>query len=394
MFLFQLFIYDNNISMSVLILINTEKLKIKNIDDCITRDEVFAFLLYKYLKGKGMKVTIRKCYPNVAMRRDVIRNLSVNNFNFVNHIVFVNETGFAKVDSYFLVHLRKFAKNVYSLCSNSKFYRGEDLLFTFFVTLSGDNIVGMKPGCDPYLYDVGKLSDALYFLFVKPDDGNNDIYLNYFNGMLEKLNAWAKRNVEYGLVLLIGELDRGKGIRYIDTEGNTIGEQIFDSYGDYIAELVKCNVCFVYYRCIDFYFFYELGMCDVTIVSRTEFVGPDLIERLGIVVVDGLRPVFDMMLSNSVRDTLIIEGYTWNACGAIVYRKIIGMDIDNDERQQPIHKPENRLLYTLNLENKKQAKITNIQNTIINKPHRDQNQNTYASMKRSVLLQSNILRRI
>ncbi|ARF11435.1 hypothetical protein Klosneuvirus_1_292 [Klosneuvirus KNV1] len=330
--------------MKLLLLANCNNINTDNIEDCKNRNEIFTFLLKSYLIkmaiNNNFEIEVMKCFPYLEYKKT-----KTILFPKVDHIIFIDEKGFYDKNLNFINYLHKFAKyTVSTICKNSKYLAGEDLMFNYIKCDIPDNkVVNVKPPCDKFLYDSRKEEDIIYILFNEPESPFDIIQpkITEKKQILSELKAIMEENptTQFKFASINTKL-----IKFIDNDNNILEIKQFVSYTDYIYELSKANIYFMNDKCQDIYKLYELSMCDTLIVTNNKYISDTLKNELEIISFDKFidwKIIFDKINNFSIRTKLIAD-YTWE--------NLINIMLDNFRKHMSLYK--NDIMDSQNILNK------------------------------------------
>jgi len=139
-----------------------------------------------------------------------------------------------------------------------------------------------------------------------------DKYVDNLLFILQKIKILIINNQNF--IFTIGLINEHY-IEFINTELEIVQTRQFDSYIDYVYELSKANMFFVYYPIIDNFLFYELAMCNTLIISKQFYINAMIKKELDILTFgDDFKwsDIFTNLTAYNKRDTLINQNYSWN----------------------------------------------------------------------------------
>lgn len=299
--------------MKLLLLANCNNINTEHIEDCKNRNEIFTFLLKSYLLKKSnncdLDIKVMKCFPYMEYKK-----IKTKLFPKVDHIIFIDEKGLYDKNLDFITYLHKFAKyTVSTICNNSKYLAGEDLMFNYIkCNISDKKVISVKPPCDKSLYDSRK-EEIIYILFNEPESPFDLLQpkITEKKQILSEIKGIIEENptVQFKFASINTQL-----IKFIDTDNNILKIKQFVSYIDYIHELSKANIYIMTDKCQDIYRLYELSMCDTLIVTNDKYISDTLKNELEIITFDtniDWNTIFEKINNFSIRSKLITD-YTWD----------------------------------------------------------------------------------
>ena len=383
--------------MKVQLLLNTNNVNINSLSDCKTKTELFAFMIKTHIKklDEQIELSINKCFPCTEMK-STFKKKTINNFKKVDHIIFLDDSGFYRKHMTFINHLKKYSSTISTICEHSKFYNGEDAMFIYNNLLTNKNIHYIPTPLDENIYTSSKLKNTIYILLDKNPDKFilNQIYnlisVNYLNNEISFIiGVINKTRIDFINISVNGNSDVffniTKSIR-------------FNSYMEYISELSKANL-FISANEInkinDIYLLYELAMCNTLNVSKQGLIERNIIDELDLCIFDesieiNWREVFTKLDTYNIREKLITNHYTWeNALKLILYQlnQILPSNKNND---RSIQIDQIKKGYCLNIISKNRPVIVNLDD--IHKKRIEANKSKSTNTKKRVLLQSELLK--
>jgi hypothetical protein len=374
--------------MKILLLFNSDRINVDKVENCQSRRDLFILMIKTHFKRDNIEFVIDKCSPCTEMK-STFKLKTINNFKKVDHIIFVDDTGLYKKEQTFINHLKTCATTISTLCKHSKFYNGEDNLFTYDIVSLNNNVHYINPPLDDLLYAPKKENKILYILLDKKP---NQFILNQINNLI-----LANEN-KNDIVFKIGIINT-KHVKIIkihnDIDNNKVYEVIeeiwFNSYVDYIHELSKALVYICLSKVDDIYLLYELAMCNTLHVSKNGFVKNKIIRELDLCTYDdeeiNWREIFEKLKTYNTRQILIDRDCSWtNAMNTIVSRLEQYQLTENKDIKQlsPVKKG-----YCLNIVNKNRPIVIDLAKV---RENNAKNKNTTKSIvkKKKVLLQSEL----
>lgn len=299
--------------MKLLLLANCNNINTNNIEDCKHRNEIFTFLLKSYLMkiadNHNLEIKVMKCFPYIEYK-----NIKTNLFPKVDHIIFIDEKGLYDKNLSFIKYLHKFAKyTVSTICKNSKYLAGEDMMFNYIKCDIWDNkVIYANPPCDKFLYDSRKEENIIYVLFNEPESPFDSLHPKIAEKLqiLSELKSIIEENptIQFKLASI-----NTKMIKFIDVNNNIMETKQFTSYVDYIYELSRATIYFMNDICQDIYRLYELSMCNTLIVTNNKYISDTLKNELEIITFDKIidwKTIFDKMNTHTIRSKLVVNN-TW-----------------------------------------------------------------------------------
>lgn len=299
--------------MKILILSKSDPNKINFIEDCYTRIDTFIFFIKYYIaqnNNTAIEIIIDKCYP--YMKTNLTYHSShMNNYEDIDHIIFINDVGFRGTHRTFIENLKKISnKSVLTLCNNIKYCAGEDTLLSFDNTIK-NKYCYIKPPLNDTLYAPRKQKDHIYILLAK-SKALTDKYVDDLLFILQKIKVLMMNNQNF--IFTIGLINEHY-IEFINTDLEIVETRQFGSYIDYVYELSKANMFFIYYPIVDNFLFYELAMCNTLIISKQFYVNAMIKKELDILTFsDDFKwsDIFRNLTAYNKRDMLMDQQYSWN----------------------------------------------------------------------------------
>jgi len=320
--------------IKLLLLINSNNKEFTSIEKCRTRSDFIGFMLKNHFaKMDNVDVSLKKCYPNVKVNYK--SNEAIHVFPYVDHIIFIDETGFYSKNVSFVDNLRKYSKySVTSLCKGGKFYCGEDIMFSYIKDVIGYSVY-MDPPFDQYIYAPRKQNNIIYILLSKPDVISKQLNIKEINYVLTKIKSVIDGTNSKKLEFKIG-LINGTSIDYINTDMNVLISKQFEMYIDYIHELSKANMYILTDMINDTYRLHECAMAGTLIVSNSNYIQNDLAQKLNIYTyTDELvwNDLFKALSTNKLRLSLIDAEYNWDKYAQEIINKL-----KEYEEQHPVQR--------------------------------------------------------
>ena len=380
--------------MKIDIVINCHSSNIQDAGDCKTRSEYFAYMLKNYLiKHDDINVNIHRCYPFVKITK-MFKNITINNFEKPDHIIYIDDGGFYKTEQTFLTQLKNVTNNsVTSLGKHYKYYGNEDLMFIYTPNNNYPKTCYIKPPLDINKNLPKKKKDIIYILISKPEsdirDYNIENTIHVLNAIEILLNNNQYERIEFKIALI-----NKKTINIIDINGNIIKTKEFKSYCEYLNELNSANMYFQLIPCDDIYKLYELAMANTLIITTNIYIPTSIISELNIYKYDtelNWTDIFFKMNSYNQRQILIKNDYLWENVVNTIIDKLKDFELvikSENNLQSNLH--STKLGYYLDINNKSRSQNkmkTNITQTpITNK----QTEKTIKNRKIPILLQSQL----
>lgn len=329
-------------------------------DTCKTRIEFFACMIQMIL-------------PNVTIKNSSQR---INNTQNIDHIIFINETGFYYENKNLINNFKQISKTgVSTFAISNKYFTNENIMFGITKNISNPKYIYTLPPLNNDIY-INRQNSCITIHF--------DICKELYNDTMVKFCESIK-NLNLDFDIMFCSLNT-KMVNYYDINLNLIETIVFETYIDYVNEISKANMFIITNICNDIYKLYEYCMCNVLILSNDTFIPKNIIDELNVFVYGNINEinwgnVFDIMHNLNIRNTMIMEGYTWDSFVNIIIDNIKKLDINNIETNIKI---PNKIL-NINNYNK---------NNIINKNEKielDIKEVTKVVPKRKMLLQSQLL---
>lgn len=268
-----------------------------------------------------------------------------------NMVMYINPAGYRTMDKKKFDDLRNKTNILMSFCVSDKFYRGEDLTFTYYETTGG--CVYVPPPFDFNLYNPKKHNTDITILLTNPMSG----YENKVNKILHSIQYLINENPLINFN--IGIIDY-KQLKKISIDGTILETIIFDNYLDYINVIEMANIMFFTSPVYDIYDLYECAICNTYIVI------PYLVETF-------IKNTFDIYTDDDINWNIIINKsmicntrkiledaniYTWENMVNIVNNSIELCDTKNIVKSQNDQKV--KYIQNLNILNKSIPVITQI----------------------------------
>lgn len=289
--------------MNILLMIKSDLDNI-TIETCHTRMEFFA------------------CMFNMVLPNTIIKNSSqkVNNLQNIDHVVFINETGFYYENKNLINNFKQISKTgVSTLAISNKYFTTENLMFGITKNVSNPKYIYSLPPLSSDIY-INRQTSSIMIHF--------DICKDLYDVALVKFCESIK-NLNLDVDIIFCSLNTKMG-NYYDIDLNLIETIVFDTYIDYINEISKANMFIVTNICNDIYRLYEYCMCNVLIISNGTFIPSNIIDELDVYCYDNIddvcwSDVFDKMNSCHIRD--IMSGYNWDNYVNVMMDNIKKLDV-------------------------------------------------------------------
>lgn len=351
--------------IKVLLLLNSNKQKIKSLNDCTTKIELFVFMIQSYIQNfKNIDLIVEQCYPCTEMKT-TFKLKNINNFPKVDHIILLDESGLFRKDQTFISHLKTCAKTISTLCKHTKFYNGEDMMFTYCDLIYYPNIFYIKPPVDDFIYAPRKEDGVIYILLDK--DPNSFILSQLYD--LLSLNK-GKNNIIFKIGIISTHTLQLIEI-FTDQQSSDLTYNIqmqlsFNLYIDYVYELSKANIFFSSSIINDTYFLYELAMCNTLHVAEYGLLQNKIIDELSIHVYNdsadiNWKEIFNKLSTYNIRQNLIHNNYTWNNALRCIFNKIGNIDQVSNHSDAAISLPPITIGCCLNIKNKNRPVVINLE---------------------------------
>lgn len=312
--------------MKILLIINSTYIKDTEINECKNRSEIFIHMLRNALsKINGIEIIIDKCFPKIPMKNNKNnKNLNINKFPQVDHVIFINEKGFFDTDPHFINHLKKFAKyTVSSFCTNIKNDYGEDIIFNFTESMiHNSKIFKLIPAFDHDIYSLNIQKNIKYCV---NDDENNKLNLLLDCDNNNSIRKYVINEIQN----LIENNILNKTIVVTTNNKEFTTEKI--SYKNYINKLSSMHIYFVTDYCNDIYFLYELSMLNILIISPEKFIPINYIKLLNIMTFSEINDkicrfnwneIFTRQVNHNIRKQLIQNNHNWDNVANDIYNKL------------------------------------------------------------------------
>lgn len=373
--------------MKVLLLLNSNKHNINSLEHCTNKTELFVFMIKSYIQNfEGIELFVENCLPCTEMK-STFKSKNINNFTKVDHIILVDECGLYKKTPTFILHLKNYATTISTFCKNSKFYNGEDMLFTYDELILNKNAYYIKPPIDDFIYAPRKEDGTIYILLDKEP---NEFMITQIYKLLS-INK-DKNNIIFKIGI-INTLSIDYINITIDTD-NELSYHIYSSttfnlYVDYIYELSKANIFFSTNTINDTYLLYELAMCNTLHVLKSELIQNRTIIELDICTYDdeiNWKEIFNKLNTYNIREKLISNNYTWNNALTFIFNKY-GSSKSISKSINPLTPIKKG--YCLNIKNKNKAVIVDLNEL----KEKEVARFIKPIVKKKVLLQSQLLKK-
>jgi len=375
-------------NMSILLLTNySDDIENMTIDDCVNRIDYLAYHVFNSLKAiPNVIINIRQICTNMK-----VSTYSISPFDFptVDHIIYINKTGFKGMNPTFVTFIKSFAR-----CSISSISDGiknltpyDNIVFSYSkkvydpaMTIGTHKEIGLHGIIGNIkLYEPAKMQKMIYILIQKSYSVELDLIIN-------KIKLLIDTNKSNDISFMIGLLsDESVDMIILDDHDNydnnyKISEtKYFNKYVDYLDEIRKADMYFIVSNQYDTLMLYELALANVLIISNIRYVNYYLINKLNILTYEYTRimwdDIFKAFYENVIRDELCGEQGAFDAAGTIIDELNKHMrdsrDLNIDDCNKIEIEPKKR--YYLNVDNIQRPHMCNCiinQNplTIIDKP--------------------------
>lgn len=350
----------------------------------INRFNLIPFLISKYFEEiEDVEVVFKRAYPNITYnvkRKDYLFSETFD------HIILINSIGFYKKDIDYLNYLKtKSTYSVSSVCINTKYFKGEDMLFYISNrTLNRERTFYLGPVSEEKLLIPKKEDDILYFLIDSP---HNNINNNYYPIIFKKIKKFMDRHSDKSIPFVLKRLINDG----IETFDETIDEfTLFQKLNhlELIDEICKVNIFFVTNNGVDHQFLFEMSMACTLIVSPKNTIFSDSVKKhLNIFELqnNNTKIPWKDILSNindlDDRSKLIVNKLTWRNASIQIYHSLLEYQNKIEPKKVSIIKDMPKTVV-----NGKSKKISKVSISPIKKPEIKENNKT----KKTSLFQSAI----
>ncbi|QKF94145.1 hypothetical protein QKU48_gp0687 [Fadolivirus algeromassiliense] len=347
--------------MKILIICKTDPANINFVEDCKSREDIFIYFIKNYLIDNtinDIEFVMEKCFINIKLNPDYKTTLTKH--KYVDHIIFINDIGFKNTNITFIRYLRNIAStSILSLCNNYKYYCGENTLISFNKNIKEDKLLYIKPPLNSDLYSERKQKDHIFILLQKADN-LHEAYYNELIMILNKIKILVNNNKNFSFTL--GLINK-KVIDYIDTDMTLLQTKIFESYIDYVYEISRANMFFIYFPIIDIYSMYEIAMCNTLIISKIGFIEKPICNELKIMTYNtdfNWSDIFKQMSIYKQHDILLSNNYSWENFMEKLINYLGNTQINIKSINQSYN--SNKLKFYLNIKDRRNPNILNINN--------------------------------
>jgi hypothetical protein len=102
----------------------------------------------------------------------------------VDHIIFLDDSGLYRKHTTFINHLKKNSSTISTICEHSKFYNGENIMFTYNNLIINNDIHYIPPPLDNAIYVPSKIKNTIYILLNGEHQTNNKFILNQIYNLI------------------------------------------------------------------------------------------------------------------------------------------------------------------------------------------------------------------
>jgi len=336
--------------MKILLLSNCNNSNPSKLDDCITKTELMIYLIKQHIQEiPDIKLITSKCYPTLS-------NSKLNCYPLVDHIIFINPTGFYNIKNKFYNQIKNNSKyTISTICDNIKFSTYEDITFTIDQCTYHNKLAHMVPPLDTLIYAPRQENNILCVLLSRPPI-MMDLYNTDIPYILEKFIK-----TKFNVPVKIGLIDQ-KSVDWIDADGNISETTNFELYIDFVYEISKANIFFLTHKSLDKFLLYELSMCNTLIVSKDINIEHHLTKELSIYAYDEefkLADILDTAIIHDIRPSLM-ETSSWNCTLMCIINKLQEMETKTQTKDLIIPSQIQTINRNLNINNKNKPHITKI----------------------------------
>lgn len=308
----------------------------ESLNNCKTRYDLFTYCFAQY---SNTSCRYKFCNTNIVM--------------------YINQSGYRNMDRKKFDDLRNKTNILMSFCMSDKFYRGEDLTFTYYETTGG--CVYVPPPFDFNLYTPSKHQSDITILMTNPALGYEDQIQKILHSIQYLIDDNPLINFNIGII-------DHKQLKKISLDGTIIQTINFENYLEYINEIAGANIVFFTSPVYDIYDLYECAMCNTYIVI------PYFVETF-------IKNTFDVYNDTDINWNIIINKsmvcdtrtkleteniYTWENMINIVNKSI--EDIKDTIVNKSPETQKARYVHNLNIMNKSIPVITQIVEKKVEEP--------------------------
>lgn len=247
-------------------------------NNCKTRSQYNAYLVYKYLTEtnfENLEIIYRACCPQGKCHN---KNSSHNEIPIVDHILFVEDRCLFKRSKQYLEKLKKSCKGMICLITqHNKNFSGEDMLFYFTPSyIPNTNSYLLNPLIDTTICTPKKDEFVLKILFE-----NKYSFINTLVNGLSTINTHKN--------IIIVRKDGHNFETYIYDKKNkniTLSYQkLAITYTDILNEYCTTDI-YIATTQENEYKLYELGACNTLIIANNNLLNNKLVNKLNILTYD------------------------------------------------------------------------------------------------------------
>lgn len=306
--------------MKILILINTNfPINSLTYETCTNKYELIGYLMKNYLEAvceSGTEIIINKSYPHIHKK-------NADGLPEVDHIIFIDKTGFANKNINYFNYIKKFAKySVNTICESNIYWRGEDACFYLYNGTAGqDNIIPLLYPIDDRIIMPVHLDNVINILIDMPTD---EPQKEIFNDQILKYIEF--RNEYPGIKFNIKLIDKDNNIYEFNQENKK--ETLLDTreYHKYIDFICETNVYIMLYKTLNFYRLFELATANAIIATQLDFIPKMIIDKVSAIIYDGTISwdiIIHKLENNVSRENLMNNEYNINTVTNIIHNRIM-----------------------------------------------------------------------
>jgi hypothetical protein len=349
-----------------------------DINNCITRYQYYAYLIYKHLISYDLIVVNFMRLPPKGTNLINNHYLTTYKINDADHVIIADPKGCYSRSHKFIDKLQESVSGaIVGISNNNIYYSGEDKLFYF------DKIVSPRKNTfhigwlidkkEIYPNDDGKIN----ILIQKPSNNlhkNMEKYQNMVNSISEFINNNDNTNFEFGIY---------ENNRYHDL---LTDEKIFlPNYESKLEIIRRTNIYFITSNSFDREFMLDLGMANAMVVSKKNMVRKDLTKLIDCVFFDKFinwQKIIEKLNNIKSRVNLLSNGVSATNSISNIYSHLVAYtDFRNIEEIKEKNRMKSKFYRTIKKYN--DGEITNNTNDENNKEKRFDPKNKYSPSKKS-----------
>jgi len=262
------------------------------LENCKTRFQLCAYLIYKYLILKDDVEIIFDQLPPKGKTITHRHYMNTYKMEKGDHVIVVDNKGFHDRSTTFNNKLKENIKGaIVSVNISNVYYCGEDMMFFM------DNCCNLRKNtiCINWLCDSEELyptknENSIRILVQQPKNNTIKSFKKY-QEMVNKIIKFKSANKEHINI----EVGCYANNHYRDLSTNEITQ--LDNYEMRYDIFRKTDIYFIMSNCFDRDILYSLGLCNVLFVSHESFINPKIIDDFDIIFYKNIQISWEKIIS-------------------------------------------------------------------------------------------------